>query len=337
MALFRVYENGKPIDSANYLKWNPKGAAADELVFVSGHPGSTQRLNTLAELLFQRDYALPNWIAVTRDRISVLQQFSATSAEREREASSTIFFSQNTVKALTGELQGLDNPRVIANKKADEDKFQSAVASNPDLKAKYATAWTEIAAAEQKASSRVKETYYHSTDSQLSTLALNIVEYVAEIKKPDGERLPGFHESQLESLRVRMFSPAPIYPDMEIARITGALHRDVNALEPDDPFVKAVLGGKTPEQAATDLVNGTKLRDPQVRKALVEGGQQAVDASTDSFIVLARKLDPIRREFIKWQQDKVESVEQRSGEQLGRARFALYLSLIHISEPTRPL
>jgi hypothetical protein len=161
-------------------------------------------------------------------------------------------------------------------------------------------------------------------DSQLNSLAVDIVEYVTEIKKPDGERLPGFHESQLESLRLRLFSPAPIYPDMEIARITGALHRDLNALGPDDPFLKIVLRGRTPEQAAAELVNGSKLQDPQVRKALVEGGQQAVGASTDSMIVLARKLDPIHRELIKWTQDNVESVEQRSGEQLGRARFALY-------------
>ncbi len=201
---------------------------------------------------------------------------------------------------------------------------QPAPNSNPDLKAKYGTAWSDIAAAEQKAASRVKEAYYHSTDSQLSSLAVNIVEYVAEIKKPDGERLPGFHESELESLRLRLFSPAPIYPDMEIARITGALHRDINALGPDNPFLKIVLGSKAPGQAAADLVNGSKLADPQLRKSLVEGGQQAVDASTDSFIVLARKIDPLRREIIKWTQDNVESVEQRAGEQIGRARFALY-------------
>jgi hypothetical protein len=207
---------------------------------------------------------------------AVLQRFSASSAEHAREAGSTIFFLQNTVKVLTGELQGLENPRIIANKKADEDKFRAAVTSNPELKEKYGTAWDDIAAAEQKMTSRLKETYFHSVDSQLNSLAVDIVEYVTEIKKPDGERLPGFHDSQLESLRLRLFSPAPIYPDMEIARSTGALHRDLTALGPDDPFLKIVLGGRTPEQAAADLVNGSKLHDPQVRKALVEGGPQAV-------------------------------------------------------------
>src|SRR5260370_9798085 len=73
MAVFRVYENGKPIDSRNYLKWNPKGASDDDLVFVSGHPGSTQRLDTVAQLTFERDYALPKALKMLRKHLAVLQ------------------------------------------------------------------------------------------------------------------------------------------------------------------------------------------------------------------------------------------------------------------------
>ncbi len=124
--------------------------------------------------------------------------------------------------------------------------------------------------------------------------------YVTELKKPDGERLPGFHESQLESLKVRLFSPAPVYPEMDIARMSSALEFDLQGIGPDDPFVKAVLNGRTPQQAATELVTGTKVGDPAFRKTLVDGGQAAVDASTDPMIVMVRKIDPIRRELIKW-------------------------------------
>jgi hypothetical protein len=111
---------------------------------------------------------------------------------------------------------------------------------------------------------------------------------------------------------------------MEIARIAGALQQAQAELGPNDPFVKTVLDGKSPKEAATALVNGTKLADPAVRHKLVDGGQAAVDASTDSMIVLARRLDPLRRELNKWYEDRVESVEQRAGEQLGHARFAVY-------------
>jgi hypothetical protein len=64
--------------------------------------------------------------------------------------------------------------------------------------------------------------------------------------------------------------------------------------------------------------------DPAFRKSLVEGGEAAVAASNDPLIVLERNLDPLRREMIKWEQDNVESVEERAGEKLGKARFAAY-------------
>ncbi|MBV9625260.1 MAG: S46 family peptidase [Acidobacteria bacterium] len=324
MALFRIYENGKPIDSSNYLKWNPRGASEGELVFVSGNPGRTSRLDTLAQLLFARDYELPNALAVRRNHIQVLEAFSRSSPEHAREAGTQIFFLQNAVKALNGMLEGLENPRIIASKRTEEEKFRSAVANDARLKAQYGSAWDDIAGALEKFRPRVKERFYRDLDSQLSSLAAQIVDYVAEIKKPDGDRLPGFHESQLESLRLRLFSPAPIYDEMEIASLAGALDRDLKELGPNDPFLKNVLNGKAPEQAAADLIHGSKLKDPQVRKALVEGGEPAVANSTDAMIVLARKLDPLRREFVKWMQDNVESVERRAGEKLGQARFARY-------------
>src|SRR5207302_1071984 len=127
-------------------------------------------------------------------------------------------------------------------------------------------------------------------------------------------RLPGYHESQLESLRFQLASGAPIYKKMEIARLTGALEQDMSEAGREDRFVQTVLNGRAPEQAATELVNGSTLEDPAVRKKLMEGGEAAVAASTDSMIVLARKLDPSRREFIKWMEDNVESVQQRAGE-----------------------
>ena len=112
-----------------------------------------------------------------------------------------------------------------------------------------------------------KDQYFHGLDSDLANLATQIVDYVAEVKKPDSERLPGFHDAQLDSLRFRLFSPAPIYPQMEIARMTGALQLDIEEAGANDPFVNTVLNGKSPAEAAAALVNGTKLADPAVRKS----------------------------------------------------------------------
>jgi hypothetical protein len=111
---------------------------------------------------------------------------------------------------------------------------------------------------------------------------------------------------------------------MEIARLAGALQLALEEMGPNDPFLKIVLEGRTPKEAARALVEGSRLTDPAYRRKLVEGGEAAVSASTDPMIVLARKLDPMRREFIKWAEDNVSSVQQRAGEQLGKARFEVY-------------
>ena len=324
MALFRVYENGKPIDTPNYLKWNREGAHDDELVFVSGNPGSTSRQDTLAQLEYERDTILPDNLLVLKDRVAVLEAYSKTSSAHAQQAGTEIFDYNNSLKDFQGALSGLQNPRIVKTKREAEDKFKAAVDANPELKAKYGSAWNEVAEAERKSATRSKERYFHSMDSRLAGIAMTIVQYVAEIKKPDGQRLPGYHDSQLESLRFDLFSPAPIYKEMEIARITGALQLDLKEMGANDPFLKMILGGKSSHEAATALVNGTSVDDPEVRKRLINGGEAAVNASTDPMIVLARRLDPMRRELIKWMQDNVQSVEQRAGEELGHARFAVY-------------
>ena len=324
LALFRVYENGKPLDTQNYLKWNPRGAAEGELVFVSGHPGSTQRLSTVAQLEYERDVLEPLILKLLRHRIAVLREYSAGGAEQARQASGRIFSLENSLKAYEGRLRGLMDKNVMDKKRREEEEFRAKVLANPEWRKLYGGAWEAIAESVKKASTRVKENYYYNLDSQLAALATNIVQYVAEIKKPDGERLDGYHESQLDSLRLRMFSPAPIYPGMEIARLAGALEVALAEMGPNDPFLKIVLDGRTPKEAARALVEGAKLGDPAFRRKLVEGGEAAVAASNDPMIVLARKLDPMRRELIKWTEDNVTSVRQRAGEQLGKARFAVY-------------
>jgi len=324
MALFRVYENGKPIDSANYLKWNPKGAADNELVFVSGHPGTTLRLETMAQLESLRDIGEPNNIKTLKNRIAALEKYSAQGPEQARQAASAIFSAANSLKADVGRYQGLLDAKVMGKKQAEERDFRAKVMANAEWRAAYGGAWDAIAESEKKAATRAKERTFRSLDSQLASLAATVVQYVAEIKKPDGERLAGFHDSQLDSLKIRMFSPAPIYPAMEIARLTGSLELALAELGPNDEFLKIALNGRAPKDAAAALVNGTKMADPAFRRQLVDGGDAAVSASADPMAAMARRLDPLRREMTKWTEDNVTSIAQRAGEQLGKARFAAY-------------
>src|SRR5262249_55334109 len=151
-------------------------------------------LDTVAQLEEQRDVNLPAYLKALHNRIETLEKYSATSAEHARQASDLVFTLQNSVKAFEGQLKGLRDEQVMSTKRADEAKFKAAVAASPEGRA-YSSAWDEIAAAEAKAKSRFREQYFHGMASTLANLAQQIVEYVAEIKKPDGTRLPGFHES----------------------------------------------------------------------------------------------------------------------------------------------
>jgi hypothetical protein len=324
VALFRVYDNGKPLETSHYLKWSANGAAEGELVFMAGHPGSTSRLETVAQLVRRRDSSLPMQLAVLKQRIETMQRYSARGPEQARQAGSRIFGLQNGVKAVQGGYSALLDPKLIATKQAEEAAFRKQVASKAEWQSEFGDAWDKIAAAEAKAATMAKKRAYRNLDSQLASFAEYIVEYVVETKKPDGERLPGFHESQLESLRFYLTSPAPIYPEMDEAAMSAALAESVTQLGNDDEWVKTVLGGRTPAALTTDVIRATKLADPAARKALLEGGSAAVESSTDPLIVLARKIDPLGREAFKWYEDNVSSVEQAAGERLGKAQFAAY-------------
>ncbi len=325
MALFRVYEDGKPVKPQHYLKWNPEGAKDGELVFVSGHPGSTNRLYTLAQLETLRDLSYPMRLEGIERRLGVARAYAARGKEQARQAAGLIFGLENSKKALSGEYKGLKDPQLMQIKAQEEKELRDKVAANPEWQKAYGDAWQAIEKAQASFRERAKEySYRRLSGYRLPGVALSIVQLVAEVKKPDGERLDGFHESQLPSLKFRLFSPAPVYPEFEEVLLADGLREALEKLGPEDPFVKAALAGKTPEQVAHEAITGTKLADPAFRKQLVEGGEEAVAESQDPLIALARRVDPILRQERKWYEDTIESVVRTAGEKIGKARFAIY-------------
>jgi Peptidase S46 len=324
MALFRVYENGKPVATKDYLKWNARGPAADELVFVSGNPGSTSRQDTMAQIDTQREYFLPLTIQNIKRQLDVLRRYSALGSEQARQATDRIFGLENSLKVLNGMYDGLKDRALIAQKQKSEQDFRALVNARPEWRSQYGDAWDAIAAAEKKYRERYTGYANQSLSARLPNTALQLVIYVAETRKPDGQRLPGFHDAQLESLRFRLLSSAPVYPHMDERLLASDLSRSLAGLGRENPYVKAVLGGGDPAEVAKAALEGTKLGDPKVRKALLEGGESAVAASTDPLIVLARKIEPFARERIRWVEDNVQSIETPAGEKIGKARFAVY-------------
>ncbi len=325
MAIVRVYENGKPVNSKNYLKWNTGGAGEGDLVFVPGNPGSTNRLQTVAQLERQRDFSYPYRLRMINRRIEVLKKYSARGPEQARQANGQIFGLSNAIKAWSGEYKGLLDESLMEKKIKDEAEFKALVNSKPEWKKEYAEAWDEISAAEDAMVEMLKPLRYRSVSgSRMFGMAESIVKYVAEINKPDGERLEGFHDSQLETSLFYLLSPAPSYPELEKIMLADGLLQSLENLGEEDPFIKIVLNGKSPEEVAADLIDRTQIADPAYRKSLIDGGIKAVENSTDPLVELAKKLDPMSRTMDKEKEDKVESVEAAAEQKLGRARFAVY-------------
>jgi len=324
MAIYRVYENGKPLHTANYLKWSAKGAQPGELVFVSGNPGGTSREDTLAQLLYERDMVDPLVTEYIEHRIAVAQAFAAQGPEQARLVSSTIFYMQNGLKVYLGRSVALADPAILAKKQTEENDFRAKVDANPEWKKEYGGAWDTIARAVDIEKPLFKDQLFHRTDSELFGIALQLVQYVAEVKKPDGDRLPGYHDAQLESLRFQLLSPAKIYPATEKLYMSSALKLTQQELGANDPYAQAIVQGGDVDKTVDALVDGTRLADPAFRKSLLDGGEAAVAASTDPMIEAARRVDPIDRASIHRRLDTVTSVLTPATQELGKARFLVY-------------
>lgn len=325
MALFRVYENDKPIHPKDYLTWSVNGADDGDLVFVSGNPGFTQRLTTVTQLEFQRDKVFPMNIKMVKSRITMVRRYSDRGAEQGRQAQSSIFGLENSLKAQLGEYAGLLDKAVMAKKQKEEVDFREKIAANPEWQKAYGGIWDAVAQAQKKDLELIKQTTFGGlTGCRLANLANTIVQYVKEVAKPDAERLEEYHDSQLESLQFGLFSTAPIYPEYEEARFVHWLQQELEELGPNDPYVTTILNGRSPAEVAKELISGTNLADAAVRKALVAGGEKAVASSTDPMIAMARKVDPISRKIRKEYDDEVRSVYESAGEKIGKASFAVY-------------
>jgi hypothetical protein len=326
MCFFRVYEDDKPIKCEHYLKWSKAGAKEDELVFVSGHPGRTDRQNTMAELGFLRDVDYPFTLQRLYRAEVLLKAWGDRAEENRRISEEELFSIQNSRKARDGGLGGLLDPALIARKVSEEQRLREAVARDPKLQS-AAGAWDAIAAATGKQAATVKEYTLLERGvgfrSDLFGIARTLLRAAEELPKPNGERLAEFSDARLASLKLQLFSEEKIFPEFEIVKLGSALRLLAEQFGADHPLVKQVMAGKSPQARAAELVNGTKLADVALRKKLYEGGKAAVDASDDPMIALARLVDEPSRHVRKVVETEIEEVKRQAHAQIAKAKYAL--------------
>jgi hypothetical protein len=324
-ALFRVYENGQPYRPARFLRPATEALKAGELVFASGHPAATARQETYAQMAFARDHQIPLRLKSAERQRDALVAHGKTSEEARRLVGDQLRSLENNLKRQNGWLAGLRDAEGMRRIQADEKALQAFVAKDPALKARTGQAWAKIETAVKRERALLKESsFVGARGSTLLGHALTLVRLAAEEAKPDAARLTEFKDANLKATRTRLLSPRPVDAGVETVAFAAGLAESLDELGAAHPFVKAVLGGKTPQEAAAAAVQGTKLADPAERKRLMEGGAQALAGSADPMIALAKKLDPLSRAVRKQLEDEVQSVYTGMGGRIAEARFKAY-------------
>ncbi len=325
MALVRVYENDKPLKVENYFKWSKTGAKENDLVFVTGHPGSTARLNTVGHLEYLRDTGAPLVLRWLESREVVLKKYMEMGEEQTRLAQNELNSVQNSIKVYRGQLAGLRDKSLMDRKLKSEDALRKSVASDQRRQKEYGDAWEAIAQGRkgQPAYERERRLFEAAAafDTKYFSIARNLVRMAAESDKPNADRLAEFADARRESLELGLYSPAPIHDDYEKMKLAASLGFMVDVLGADNELAKRVLNGKTPAARAAELIDGTKLKDVEFRKQLAAGGSKAIEASTDPMIMLARSIDKEARDVRKRYDEGVISVERTNYSKIARAIF----------------
>jgi len=325
LTLLRVYENGQPYTPTDYLKWSAAGANENDLVFVVGNPGSTGRLNTIAQMEYLRDVGYPASLAAYKRLLATYSTLEQTDASAARRYQNDVFGVANSQKAVTGYRAGLLDTAAMAKKRAFEQDLRARIAADPALRAQYGGTWDAIAAAQRELGTFSPQLRYYGFGggSQLLQLGAGLVRVAAFVNAPDSARLPQYRGQGLTNIKNQLLAPAPIDTAFERLAIAAQLRAAQSELPANDPFLRVALAGQTPEARAAALVRGTRIADQAVRQQLIQGGQAAIESSTDPIIVLARAIDPLNRQQLA-RANALNAIITANSEKIGQAMFAAY-------------
>jgi hypothetical protein len=327
MGLLRAYENGKPVTVARPLRINFDGPKAGELVLVSGHPGSTDRLLTVDQLLALRNDELPPSLLRSNELRGRYIEFAKKGDAERRITADTLFGLENGIKVRRKQLDALLDEGMMAGKRTQEVELRAKVAADPSF-AGFGDPWADIAAANARARDIDTELGYleggAGFQSRLFRVARTLVRGAEERTKPNGERLREFTDAQLPRVQQQLAAATPVYPEVERLTMSFGLERMREWLGPDHAVVRKLLAKDSPDSLAASLVDGSKLADPAVRLALWNGGAAAIAASDDPMIKLAREIDGPARALRKRYEDEVQAPTAAAEEKIARARFKVY-------------
>lgn len=335
VSIMRVYVHGRPAHTSAYFPISAMGPKSGELVFTSGNPGATERDETIAQLRALRYPIFPDVLQDLSHFQGLLEAFSAESAGNARIARGDLFFIDNAIKSIDGQLQALNDRGALARKARQEAALRAKVEADPALAAKLGHPWRRIAAAQKRYDAMFLPYFMIVAQdgqgfySRLYRIAFALVLGAHERSLPDGRRLAEYRSANLPLLEQQLFSPAPVHPDYDKVRLTSSLTMLRDLMGSDAPIVKQLFATASPAQVAERTIGGTRLADVAVRKALWAGGEKAVADSSDPMIALAREVLPYYLQDRKAYEDEVKAPIEANTTRIARARFALYGTRIY--------
>ncbi|HLP74908.1 MAG TPA: S46 family peptidase [Bacteroidales bacterium] len=316
-SFFRVYDdNGKPLKTDHYFKYNSDGANEGDAVFVIGNPGSTMRMSTISDLEFYRDKQLP-FITELLDKLSQMyQKYNETA--KDDSITNLVFSLDNSLKVYKGELDGLKDPCILARKAGFEKKFREDAATKRDLAADTGV-WNNIANANDERRKIYDEMNLLSISGRFFTGQL--MQYAVGAVILSSAR----QDTAVRGKIIRALDELGSPKDMGLEQQMLAIYLETanDRLGADHPFVRTALNGKSPEEAAAAIMSGTKLKDRQFRESLAKMDSAEIARVDDPLIKLAR-VAVARDEQISDTYDAILARLFTYHSKLGRMLFETY-------------
>ena len=323
VSFFRAYTpEGAPVEGNAYFPFSQGGVEEGDAVFVVGHPGTTSRLSTTSQLAYQRDYALPQRLTTLRERAALIEAYieENPTAAAEHDLQNVLFSLENAIKATRGELEGLQDPYLLARRRAAEEALADSIGARDSLRAQYGGTLGEIERIQRAKESTARQAAAFSgfLDPRLGShlLARALYAYYYDTIR----RRRGVPEEDLRRIRNQVLQIEDWPAALEEAYIAARLRQVRAALGPSDPTVRRVLGGQTPEAVAERVAQESALADSAGAARLLDEGYLN---SGDPSVEVIRPLASLFLELNRQQRDFALS-EEALGAQLAEARLALY-------------
>jgi len=325
-AFLRAYENDKPIKTDYYFKWSEEPIYEDQSVFVVGNPGSTNRLYTIAQLEYLRDYRYGLQTPMRKELYKVYYDLMMQSNAEDMKLVVYLFNVGNGLKVYESTYLALQDPYFMARKKDFEKKFKQAIYCDPDLTMKYGNLWQQIAENRKAASVYAKELYALTISSYYSPayflIARDLVKYADQINLPDSARESSYKNENLDSLIKNIF-PKNFNKKVEDKKLLVQLSILKNNLSAENSLLTSMLMGMELKPAAEYILSKSVITTKESAILLAKAGPDSILKSNDPFIKFILESRDRLSELQKID-NKLDDSDVINNQLLGEAFYEVY-------------